>query len=517
MATPTTELRLLTGYRGDRNNLYRFGSKTETENYILSLTKYTLNNFTYLRGEVAENSVRVPYNIGAVANVNYIAFRSAPYDNRWYFASVENIVAISPDLTEITYKIDTYQTYMWDINYKDCYIEREHTTTDEIGEHVIDENLDIGQVYNNGAKNTLDIVDCLIIIASTKNKDGVDVKDLLGGGIGVYNEIPSQLGFFAFFDNQFSLVADFISSLDALGQGDAIYSIFFFPEECYQDLTGTPSIGGGQLLSRNLSQDIIVPYTRQTNLRGYVPRNKKLFTYPYNYVEVTNNNGGSNIYRFEDFFNTETINFGIRSNLSLSPTLMLFPFSYKEINNAYDESLILTNYPNATYVNDYFSNWLAQNAVTSASTLAGSVIGIGTSVATGNPIGAVAGVGAIVNQIGAFRNASIRPDTVKGMSAAGAGYGLKLQYFTILEKCLKPERAILIDKFFDKYGYKVVDNKVPNIDGRPYWNFVKCIETSIYGNIPTQALKDIRDVLEEGVTFWHTIDIGEYSYENAPL
>ena len=46
--------------------------------------------------------------------------------------------------------------------------------------------------------------------------------------------------------------------------------------------------------------DINVKNVYPKNLNGYVPKNKKLFSSPFCAVEVTNNNGSSQLYNTQD-------------------------------------------------------------------------------------------------------------------------------------------------------------------------------------------------------------------------
>ncbi len=47
----------------------------------------------------------------------------------------------------------------------------------------------------------------------------------------------------------------------------------------------------------NLSLDFSL-----TDIDGYVPKNQKLFTYPFNYILCSNNSGANVIYKYEDFY-----------------------------------------------------------------------------------------------------------------------------------------------------------------------------------------------------------------------
>lgn len=53
------------------------------------------------------------------------------------------------------------------------------------------------------------------------------------------------------------------------------------------------------------------------------------------------------------------------------------------------------------------------------------------------------------------------------------------------------------------YGYLTNERKVPNIDNRPYWNYVKTIGANIEADIPQGDLLAINNMFDNGITLWH--------------
>lgn len=80
---------------------------------------------------------------------------------------------------------------------------------------------------------------------------------------------------------------------------------------------------------------------------------------------------------------------------------------------------------------------------------------------------------------------------------------------------IKSDFAKRIDKYFDMYGYLTNTVKVPNINNRPNWNYIKTIGANILGNIPQSDLLQIRDLFNNGITLWHnTSTFLDYSQNN---
>lgn len=89
--------------------------------------------------------------------------------------------------------------------------------------------------------------------------------------------------------------------------------------------------------------------------------------------------------------------------------------------------------------------------------------------------------------------------------------------FFFYQKSIKSEYAKIIDDYFSMYGYKVNELKIPNINGRTNWNFVKLLLPNIEGTlIPEEDLNKYKKQLEEGITFWHNYNtFRDYSQTNS--
>ena len=53
------------------------------------------------------------------------------------------------------------------------------------------------------------------------------------------------------------------------------------------------------------------------------------------------------------------------------------------------------------------------------------------------------------------------------------------------------------------FGYLTNKVKLPNLNNRPNWNYIKCASANIIGNIPQQDLQDIKNLFDNGITLWH--------------
>lgn len=220
---------------------------------------------------------------------------------------------------------------------------------------------------------------------------------------------------------------------------------------------------------------------------------------------VSNNVGNQNIWKYENFEQTNIIA-DLETSISIGVSGRLVPREYKGTNHNYDESVPLAKYPTCAWASDAFINWVTENGVNIASQI---VLGIGGTVlglATGGIGFAVAGVsiaGTIANLIGQFNKANLLPSIQGGQSTGDVNFSVNNNDIVVHHMRAKLEYLRTIDEFFSQFGYKVNRVKIPNITGRTNWNYVKTIECNITGEIPQEDLQELKDMFDNGVTFWH--------------
>jgi hypothetical protein len=81
----------------------------------------------------------------------------------------------------------------------------------------------------------------------------------------------------------------------------------------------------------------------------------------------------------------------------------------------------------------------------------------------------------------------------------------------------KKEYLEKIDNYFSRFGYKIIDTKIPNITGRTNWNYVEIgsSEEIGHGDVPSNYLDEINSAFRRGVTIWHNhSNIGNYNLSN---
>ena len=108
------------------------------------------------------------------------------------------------------------------------------------------------------------------------------------------------------------------------------------------------------------------------------------------------------------------------------------------------------------------------------------------------------------------------PDVVNMGSSNATLLGYNLVDDNIFTRySIKYQFAEKIDKYFDMYGYLTNTLKLPNLNNRPNWNYIKTIGANILGNLPQLDLAEIKQMFDNGVTLWHnTNTFLDYSQNN---
>ena len=273
-----------------------------------------------------------------------------------------------------------------------------------------------------------------------------------------------------------------------------------------------------------------------TSLDGYTPRNQKLRTYPYLYLGFNPQNGSQKVYRYEDFANGSP-SFKIMSEINPNPTVQFIPQNYRgQSGDSLSDNASMNGYPTISYKNDVFNTWLAQNsqivslqmqqeqfnyevkAIKGGTDMLGDI----GKMLSGDVGSMVSGFTGYINhgtdliatdknhdfyikqQMAQIEKQKLLPDnaSLSSSNATLLGYDLFSQnIFTRYN--IQRQFAERIDKFFDMYGYLTNTVKIPNLNNRPNWNYVKTIGANILGNIPQYDLQAIKDIFDNGVTLWH--------------
>ena len=540
MATLRSEVILCNNIKLDKNytNVLSY-----SQNDMLALCNdnylYKATDYSFIR-EIGALLLEVPYNIAL--QCNYMAYQNKDYSNKWFFAFIDKVEYVSNASTRVYFTIDSWSTFYDDWSSNNVFIHREHTLTDNFGEHTLPEGLETGEYINAENTNSTSIgTDISICVATSKsidvNKNVSTPNGRLINGIyqglefAIFSDYPSYTGI----KKKESAVLLYINLFETTSgaSGDDIIDIFMIPtsllganyeEKTYQNDAGTLPYKV-KFATDSSSEVILERYLLKDNkvlAGGYQPRNKKLLCYPYRYILASNGTGQDVIYNWEDFVHEDGdyIRFNSAGDLTPNGSIKCIPQNYKGLSNNYEEAINFSKYPTCSWIYDAYTNWQTQNNVNSSLRTIGGVFKIGTALAgASSPESAGEGIGDIFNVAMEQYQHSFEPNQARGnINSGDVNFTITKNEIQFYKMSIKPEYARIIDGIFNRFGYIVNTFKRPNITGRTYWNYVQVTngEKAVSGSIPQNYIDEINDAFIRGVTIWHNHDnLGNFTLDNS--
>ena len=500
MANITQVYLLDTPLESDMKHTLYFSSSSNQHSYMAGNVVKTYTNVSYQRDT---STFRCPAHIDTIRQCNYMMYQNSAYSNKWFYCFIEKMTYISDGLTDVVFKVDPIQTFMFDFDTQPSFIEREHTNNDTIGNNTVPEDLELGDYVKASNSLTAFVYDagsvtyaiaCTKIIDRIKNA-GTPVK------LGL---IPD--GFTYISGKDISDVNTIVRMFNDDGHGDYINSIFVVPKSCFSNyvhLMGDYDchIGFSYQPAYEDQFSFSAPNTLADN---YNPRNKKLMTYPYRYLQMSNMNGSVANYHYEYFSNGP--NFEIKGYASPGCDAKVYPRYYKGITYNYDEGLSFVKLPVGGWASDVYTNWLTQNGVNIATGFVADIISIGAGIATSPAGGGIAiakGATSIADKVGQIYQHSMQPPQAEGATnISGASYRWGYSCMKYKHMSIRSEFARICDDFFDRYGYATNRVKKPNYNHRANWWYTKTIDIYIKGNIPNEYMEQIKQAYNNGLTYW---------------
>lgn len=554
MIAPNTDIILYkTPIELDNLNQLKFDNFNSQWAWFSSLPRLFLDDATFQR---KDGVIRFPTNdqitYDDLIQYNYCTYKNENYGPKVFFAFIKDIKYINDGMCEIEIQLDAWQTWQNDITFKKSFVEREHVRDDSIGAHTVPEGLETGPyMYQIQSKKANfadtwvenDASDKFCIIAATSDTGfdhtGSWTEDT------TYNGVANGFWYIAFPDTLD--LKNWISAMQTppSNKTEAIYCIFL----SYESIAGIASSNDYESVTwrgytfkcspvlQHVAAGTIAPtYMRTKQIyddriigKSYVPKNNKLYCYPYRYITVSNNVGQTNHYRYEYFKDgygnpTRILQFDSYASITPGLNIKLFPVRYNQ-ETFYDypgpdyatayanfsEGLDGPKLPLCGWNSDAFLNWLSQNGINVIGTTALNLAEIvGGAALTASGSGAAIGPGLIVSGAAGIAGSikegvtnALEPDTAKGGSNSGTLNFACKRLFTPYQMSIKDEYAKIIDDYFTMFGYKVATLKVPELHSRRNWNYVKTIDINIIGDIPQEDLQEIKSLFNNGITLWH--------------
>lgn len=541
----------------------------------------------YIR--TGQNSIRVELETASLYDCNYLMFQNTGYKDtdgrtRWFYAFIDSVDYVNEATSEIVYTIDPMQTWLFDFKFADCMVEREHVRDDRIGKNVISEPVECGEYMqevsanivpptsfkykggiittkpiNMGALPSDTIVIQITSSASISFKRpipyaGVDVgeRSIASGTVGQY---PTDLSWYAdfslvkneeatgkyhcdnavsapdAFDIKYYSLQNLISwianaEIDGMDAKD-IYAVFIYPDYFSSEGDGGvfDEYGNGSK-ERTMTFDMSsTAGFKKTDGKFFVPRNNKLYTFPYTRLTVSSHYGNVAHYKFELFDNGFKPKFKLLSILTATPQAALIPVGYRAKIDSIDDMVTLPYAIEIPVKGDAFKTYIAENKGNIIASLANTVLSAAIPAMTTSSTVAMSSGGEVTQartirslspKTGRLRNslqdttrtvtAPSRQETESSTVSYGGGakysgflsmvgnlvdkahlpnpvYGnmtttdilatAKRNTISLYREGISGDIAKTIDDFFTMFGYAVKEIKQPGVYNRHYWQYIK--------------------------------------------
>ena len=545
---PDSEIYLLKDipFSPNYENTGLFPSKEVQETLFKQKSFFHAEECTYIR-ETGVIRLEVP--ISTAYQCNYIMYRNTNFYDKWFYAFCTGVRYVNNTTSEFTFTLDYMQTWLFDYTLKQCFIERAHTGSDDAGDNLVPEGLETGEMlYAYSYK--LPATYGKIYIAATFDKN---LNNYMGG---MSNNVYTGLCI-----NEFASAAaatQFIQQATEANKLSGIVAVF-------------------QSINYNTQTNVTINQNQAALFQGYTPRNKKLYTYPYSFLQVLGNDGGNAIFRWEYFSTFGSGQFRILVSPSISSQMMITPTNYKG-KSGYNpaERMIIENVMLCSWNGDTFKANLAQTigkyavpaevAVMTGAALLDKIAGTSgetvkqylseDDMRTVSPSGksiiqlpadAIPERNILTGETRYYRNvqgsgegkfssavselsqnilstiqktlAAVHSPESMARQAQNPGSSTDILYM-IQEKSpyfitmgISRYYAEIIDNYFTLYGYALNRSDTPWRKARERFTYLKTVGCIVEGSFPANMAQAIENIYNNGTRFWYLNGTGRNTWE----
>lgn len=570
---PNSVLQLFKGINLDNRYLHTiyFASESAQNTWFTSkvTSALTFNALMYRR--YTSNAVKIEADATSLLGVTYMRFKNTRSGAKWFYAFVLNVDYVNENTSIVYYEIDVMQTwFMQGGSVRPCMVLREHVNDDTFGTNLEEEPVgsdiyDADELQGNGG--TYDCNDWtghnlfnkyyLIANTNEKSSDTADdryVNNNLVNGTSFWTVMLDWSNPTTTEDN----INQFIDNLVDRMNGN--WEDGLRPVEVI-DMFTFPTAFSSRTSAHNFHQLTI---THNGSMGGYIPKNHKLWGYPYSFLELTTKNGDGCTYKWEYFdgiLRTRmTENFVAYGNPIGGGQIQCYPRDYNGIAYNLDAGFTMNDFPKNPFSYDAYQAWVAsggqirlerekqlnnirgvigilQGSLSATEGVFGGaaeVLSGGMDIANDkNPMGAAGSIisgasraergllnyaNTLVNIREAkdkisykFKDARYQPNIVVGAATPNLNVATGELNFYFYHVHVRKDELTRLDDFFSCYGYAINKVKAPNLTGRQYWNYVQTQNAVIAGDMPSSSKEAIGRIFDGGITFWHNGDqVGNY-------
>lgn len=524
---------------------------TYTTTSLLSGFTHDTIGVDYYRIRPDKNTVKVKHNgnmnvtgIGGVTlnlyNCNYMTFINSQHEGKRFYCFITDIRYISDVAAEIDFEVDVMMTWLkhgtgtTGAEFDTCFIEREHTDSDEVGEHILPEPIEIQEYYYQEVDTVIQNIKdkCIIVCAVAGEYVNDEWKSFYTFNLETINGFMVNNGLIYYlFDrngngisnNPFQTFGKFMLSLYDESKQSWLKQIYYAvrlrngDSETPVDFTSVPTPQKFEEMWGGLQQD-------------FTPKNNKLRTYPFVSCIINNMTGNEVEYIIElGEPNSSMIGDGFELNFKATseiytPSFSIYPHKYGK--GKHNNIVIKTKFPVMSSAEDQFQTYKARLLTETATNIFSNTI---TGSAQTALIGGgfeYAAVGAGTSLINTFIQSQSKYNLGKLLGSAPNGNNSsysQLATNTLMPKAylktVRIQQAKSIDDFFTKFGYTVNRLDKPSMTYSSSakrtlkWKYIKTIGCALNGECPSSAQSKICEIMDNGITFWNDAKVGDYTFD----
>lgn len=490
-------------------------SNASMAEWCISKAKHTLSQYSYQRADERQYcAVEVDYYECLACDT--IVWRNSGHSPLYIIANITGCEWKNPNLTWVYFEVDAYATFCGNIKWDTsvCYVEREHVSNDWNGSNPNWDNIGVAESFSatpevalyEGVKKYYTNFSYVVVSPYDRNGNpSFNATETISGVYSGMNMLTFQTT---------GQVDEYLSMIGGNEKADInnIVAILTVPSDFINYNT--------QTITYNM------PWS--TGFYGNI-NNAKCYSSQFCMIRVESMVGGHKDYEPELLNGTSTDELELFPRMGAGTvSLAVVPIYYAGLAGPFEKALVIEEVPQGAWVGNAYAQWLSNNGLAfwANNTMQAiqPVLGIAPSLVQADSISdvnptRVAKAGLSVANTFIQASAALKNQKTNGVAMGGttAGspnsaalhrrYGVRVAPYGPTIPQMKA-----IDAYFDRFGYAVNTLKVPNTNTRPFWNYVKCAEAHVDGDMPANYRADIESMLNSGVTFWNpSRTIGDFS------
>lgn len=559
---PNSVIQLFQGINLDNRYLHTiyFASESAQNTWFTSKVYKSFQQQSYTR--YAKNQIKIKDDTTNLLGCTYLRFMNDRTNDKWFYAFINAIEYINENTALITYEIDVMQTwFIQNGSLQPCYILRQHVSDDTFGvnleaEPVGSDVYDCDEIIYSSTDGSL-FGSYSLIINTTQNP-----LDTAQGGSDIIlnNNLYNGTNIIVTDSSSDTALRNVTTALQLILEGS--WTSGDKPVEVVDMFTFPTKFSHMSVLSNTHPLTV----THAGSFDGYTPKNKKLFGYPFSYLQATTKDGSGCTYKWEYFDGmletTRQVEFTAYGNPIAGGSIICYPERYNGVNENIDAKLSITNFPKNPFNYDAYEAWVAaggavrlereealtnvrgvtalvksasnailgqgsaglsaagrnafmmeQNGGATAQYLSGMTGGLNQIVqGAGNYVNTVVEVTEAKNKIAyQWADAQYQPNQIVGSATPNIAVAMRALDFYFFNVHVRNDELKRLDDFLSAYGYAINKVEQPNLTSRQYWNFIQTQGAVVNGNMPASSKEAISRIFDGGITFWHNGDqVGNY-------